>query len=53
MRTIGKNRGLARLADADGRFRMVALLAKVFALAKIIAALDPCLRFWLQTLERS
>lgn len=25
MRTIGKNRGLARLADADGHFRMVAL----------------------------
>lgn len=25
MRTIGKNRGLARLADADGYFRMVAL----------------------------
>jgi tagatose 1,6-diphosphate aldolase len=25
MRTIGKNRGLARLADAEGRFRMVAL----------------------------
>jgi tagatose 1,6-diphosphate aldolase len=25
MRTIGKNRGLARLADLDGRFRMVAL----------------------------
>ena len=25
MRTIGKNRGIARLADADGHFRMVAL----------------------------
>ena len=25
MRMIGKNRGLARLADADGHFRMVAL----------------------------
>jgi tagatose 1,6-diphosphate aldolase len=25
MRTIGKNRGLARLADSDGHFRMVAL----------------------------
>jgi tagatose 1,6-diphosphate aldolase len=25
MRTIGKNRGLARLADTDGHFRMVAL----------------------------
>ena len=25
MRTIGKTRGLARLADADGHFRMVAL----------------------------
>jgi len=25
MRTIGKNRGMARLADADGHFRMVAL----------------------------
>ncbi|ANV99664.1 tagatose 1,6-diphosphate aldolase [Bradyrhizobium icense] len=25
MRTIGKNRGLARLADAEGHFRMVAL----------------------------
>jgi tagatose 1,6-diphosphate aldolase len=25
MRTIGKNRGLARLADVDGHFRMVAL----------------------------
>jgi tagatose 1,6-diphosphate aldolase len=25
MRTIGKNRGLGRLADADGHFRMVAL----------------------------
>jgi tagatose 1,6-diphosphate aldolase len=25
MRTIGKNRGLARLVDADGHFRMVAL----------------------------
>ncbi|WP_024508177.1 tagatose 1,6-diphosphate aldolase [Bradyrhizobium sp. ARR65] len=25
MRTIGKNRGLARLADGDGHFRMVAL----------------------------
>ena len=25
MRTIGKNRGIARLADADGNFRMVAL----------------------------
>ncbi|WLB14529.1 hypothetical protein QIH87_13760 [Bradyrhizobium elkanii] len=25
MRTIGKNRGLGRLADAEGHFRMVAL----------------------------
>jgi tagatose 1,6-diphosphate aldolase len=42
MRTIGKNRGLARLADADGHFRMVALdqrppLFEAIAQAKGIA----------------
>ncbi|MBS0532117.1 MAG: tagatose 1,6-diphosphate aldolase [Proteobacteria bacterium] len=42
MRTIGKNRGLARLADADGHFRMVALdqrppLFEAIARAKGIA----------------
>ncbi len=42
MRTIGKNRGLARLADADGHFRMVALdqrppLFEVIAQARGIA----------------
>jgi tagatose 1,6-diphosphate aldolase len=42
MRTIGKNRGLARLADAEGRFRMVALdqrppLFEAIALARGIA----------------
>lgn len=42
MRAIGKNRGLARLADADGHFRMVALdqrppLFEAIARAKGIA----------------
>jgi tagatose 1,6-diphosphate aldolase len=42
MRTIGKNRGLSRLADADGHFRMVALdqrppLFEVIAQARGIA----------------
>src|SRR6266481_6947015 len=42
MRTIGKNRGLARLADKDGHFRMVALdqrppLFEAIAQAKGIA----------------
>src|SRR5258707_10785998 len=42
MRTIGKNRGLARLADTDGHFRMVALdqrppLFEAIAQAKGIA----------------
>jgi tagatose-1,6-bisphosphate aldolase len=42
MRTIGKNRGLARLADADGHFCMVALdqrppLFEAIAQAKGIA----------------
>ena len=42
MRTIGKNRGLARLADAEGHFRMVALdqrppLFEAIARAKGIA----------------
>ena len=42
MRTIGKNRGLARLADAEGHFRMVALdqrppLFEVIAQARGVA----------------